>query len=720
MSRRIFSKIIAGLMTAAAVLGSVSHFPAEGADTVYAAGIQPVKIDAAHFPDANFRAVISGKDYDRDGSGTLSAEEIGLTLNIYCEGKNIKSLKGVEYFVDLQGLWCKDNRIDSLDISNLSDLRGLWCSGNNLTSLDMTHNPELVWVYCYDCKLTSLDVSKNPKMAFIECNTNPLTGLDVTKNPELEHLTCGTCGLTKLDVSKNPKLSHLDAFSNKLKKLDVSQNTKLKRLDIWNNPGLGSIDISKNTGLQYYNCAYNGATKVDVSKNTELQKLICSYNSLTKLDLSHNPKLVYLDCACNSIGSLDLSKNTKLYFLQAFTNSFTTLDIGYNPYLIKTYNEGVKKDESAVCKGHSWTINYGGETSTGEDNIYFLCFDDAVTLLTTAKASAPTEEKYSELDPSVSESDLLMRDTVVETLYELAGSPSVSGLTSRFADVKQGAYYENALLWGEKNNICTGYPDVSSENFGVGKWVTRQDLFLMLMRYSELMGYKRSIDFGRSDDYSDYYDVDYEHWEAICWAATWNILHPKGDPNASKDKQRIDPYGRVSRTEFNTILRDMLDENGVSTAIPNVPNPSQDKWVQKDGKYYYYDKNGKKETSCYRDGYWLNADGSCSDTYCHGTWKSDSTGWWYEDNGWYPTDQWLKIDGYWYYFLSNGYMDYSEYRQGCWLNANGSWDERYGSGTWRSDSTGWWYTDGDWYPVSQYLWIDGYNYYFNSSGYLAE
>ena len=117
-------------------------------------------------------------------------------------------------------------------------------------------------------------------------------------------------------------------------------------------------------------------------------------------------------------------------------------------------------------------------------------------------------------------------------------------------------------------------------------------LFLMLMRYSELMGYKRSIDFGRSDDYSDYYDVDYEHWEAICWAATWNILHPKGDPNASKDKQRIDPYGRVSRTEFNTILRDMLDENGVSTAIPNVPNPSQDKWVQKDGKYYVFGEDG--------------------------------------------------------------------------------------------------------------------------------
>ena len=33
------------------------------------------------------------------------------------------------------------------------------------------------------------------------------------------------------------------------------------------------------------------------------------------------------------------------------------------------------------------------------------------------------------------------------------------------------------------------------------------------------------------------------------------------------------------------------------------------------------------------------------------------------------------------------------------------------------NSSGWWYQDGDWYPVNTYLWIDGYKYWFNSSGY---
>ena len=62
-------------------------------------------------------------------------------------------------------------------------------------------------------------------------------------------------------------------------------------------------------------------------------------------------------------------------------------------------------------------------------------------------------------------------------------------------------------------------------------------------------------------------------------------------------------------------------------------------------------------------------------------------------------------------------MDYGEYRDGCWLNDDGSWNENYSHGKWYQNSTGWWYEDDGWYPVNTYLWIDGYKYWFNSSGY---
>ncbi len=562
MNKR-FLQLITGITVGALMFGSLLMAPAN-TEKAKAASPQSVRINEKNFPDPIFRQVISGSDYDRDGNGTLDAEEIGLTINIYCDGLGIHSIQGVEYFTDLQGLWCTDNKIETMNVSHNKDLRGLWCSGNPLTALDITSNSELLWVYCFDCKLKELDVSKNPKLAFIECNTNPITELDVSKNPELEHLTCGSCELKSLDLSNNPKLAHLDAFRNHFKSLDVTHNPKMKRLDIWENEGLGSIDISQNPGLQYYNCAYNDVTSIDVTHNPELTKLICSYNQISTLDLSNNSKLVYLDCACNNIKKLDLSKNPKLRFLQAFTNPFRNLDIGHNPYLIKTYREGTKKSEYAVCKGHSWTIDYGGDTSTGGDNIFFLCFDDAVKLKCK---SAGTQTTSAVDDPETlgDTKQLLTRETVAVILYQMAGSPNTKGLKSRFTDVEEGAWYEDALLWGEKNKICTGYPDVSCDTFGVGIYISRQDVALMFMRYSELMNYKRSIDFGRSDDYLDYFEIDFDHWEAVCWAATWNLMDGKGEKGAPKEEQRFDPLGKATRTEFEETMLRMLEKNGESS-----------------------------------------------------------------------------------------------------------------------------------------------------------
>ena len=524
--------------------------------------IVPVKISASAFPDPVLRKILSGSGYDEDGNGTLDVKEITHLRNLHCEGMGVKSLKGIEYFTDLQGLWCRDNQLDSLDISKNTDLRGLWCSGNNLTSIDLSKNKELVWIYCYDCKLTALDVSANPKMAYIECNTNPITELDLTHNPELEHLMCGTCKLKKLDVSKNPKLAHLDCFANQLTRLDLSNNPKLKRLDIWNNRGLKNVDVSKNPELQTYNCAYNNVTSLDLSKNPELQKLICSYNSIKKLDLTNNSKLIYLDCACNDISSINLTNNPKLHFLQAFTNPFKSLNIGNNPLLVKTYEKGVKKDESAVCKGHSWTIDFGGDDSTGGDSKYFLCFDDAASLSTKAsKALIDTGYKYPDVSASEAK-NLMTREQAAQMFYEMAGKPDVSGLKTRFKDVAKGSSYENAVIWGEHNcALCIGFPDVSSDEFGTGKYITVQDFTLMLMRYAEYKGYKRAIDFGRSDDFSDYFEIDYYAWEAMTWIITWRIWDGRGDANAPKEERKLAPHEYITRDEINSMIKRLKEVN---------------------------------------------------------------------------------------------------------------------------------------------------------------
>ena len=536
----------------------------------------PVRIDEEHFPDPAFRALISGKDYDLRQDGFIDEEDVYYCRNIYCEGMGIQDLTGAEYFTELRGLWCKDNAITELNVKPFKELTGLWCSGNPLTELDITQNSELLWVYCYDCALTYVDFSENTKMAFIEINTNPLTGLDVTANPELEHLTCGSCGLTKLDLRNNTKLAHLDAFNNKLTELDLTNNTKLKRLDIWSNTKLGNVKVSHIEGLQYYNCAYTGISELNVTNNPELFKLICSYNEITELDLSHNPKLTILQCEDNLIESLDVTHNPKLRILKAALNPFEELNFSNSPYLIKTYTEAEAKQEYIFGDypvGHSWLIDYGGETSTsGEepsdrDNVLFIWIDDKVNVTMENPVELSVEEIYSEPDPGVTEKDMVTRERVVQTLYELAGSPDVTGLTGRFTDAVPGSSYYNALLWGEANSICAGYPDFTLDTFGVGKYITRQDLMFMLMRYAECTGLKRAIDFGRADDFSDYYELDFDHWEAVTWAATWLILTGKGDPEAPKEERRIDPYGRATLAEFEIMYNRMLEANGIAKRV---------------------------------------------------------------------------------------------------------------------------------------------------------
>lgn len=121
------------------------------------------------------------------------------------------------------------------------------------------------------------------------------------------------------------------------------------------------------------------------------------------------------------------------------------------------------------------------------------------------------------------------------------------------------------------------------------------------------------------------------------------------------------------------------------------------------------------------NGKWYNADGT--QTYgAVGAWKSDSYGWWFQDSsGWYPKSKWQKINSKYYYFNSNGYMDYNEYRDGCWLGSDGAWLEKHSGGHWCRDSKGSWYVDNTgWHPVSQYLWIDGIKYWFDSAGYVDE
>ena len=570
--RRKLKRTISSFTALALVLSSFSVMPEMSLQTCAVddiSHIQPVDVNEHTFPDPLFRDYVE-RAFDKDRNGNLDQQEILEARNIHVEDMGVTDLTGMEYLVELRGLYCQNslasnqiNRITSIDISKNQEITGVWCSNNPIGSIDITQNPTLEWIYCFNCGLTELDLTKSPLMSYVECNDNDLRELDVSKNPLLEHLICNYCELTELDLSHNPNMQHLDAIGNKFTKLDLSVCPKMKRLDIWDMPQLGYLDVTALTGLQYYNCAKTGIKELDVSFLPELQKLICSYNDIEELDLTHNPKLNCLNCEDNGMKKIDISKCPQLRYFQAGLNKFDKVDIGGCPYLVKTYTQAPRVDEKMgdYDVGYSWTINYGGDDSTGGDSIFYIWLSDETKITMESEAQFPTEERYSDLDSGLKDNDLMNREQVIQFLYEQAGSPDVGNAKSRFNDVEPGSWYEDAVIWGEKNAICMGYPYFLADEFGVGKQITRQDLMFMLMRYSEAMHLERSIDFGRSDDYMDYYEIDYDHWEAVTWCATWHIIEGKGPEGAPKDEQRIDPYGRVTYADFESAFDNMLEIN---------------------------------------------------------------------------------------------------------------------------------------------------------------
>ena len=329
--------------------------------TLYAVWEPKLNLGPECFPDPNFWSYVS-QNYDLNGDGALSREEVSYVENIFCPEMSISSLKGIEYFTELRVLNCSGNQLTSLDVSKNTALEVLWCNYNQLKALDVSYNTELTSLLCDQNQLTSLDVSKNMAMtelwvAFnqltsldvshntaledLYCTSNQIKTLDVSHNTELQRLICGQNQLISLDVSHNTALTYFLCSSNQLTSLDVSYNTALKEFRCDFNQ-LTSLDVSHNTELRdYFDCGYNQLTSLDVSHNTELTNLICDGNQLTSLDVSHNTALTQLGCGQNQLTSLDVSHNTALEYFTCYGNQLTSLDLSNNQalkHLLCSYN----------------------------------------------------------------------------------------------------------------------------------------------------------------------------------------------------------------------------------------------------------------------------------------------------------------------------------------------------------------------------------------------
>ena len=218
-TRFLSAALAACMMVSALPVGAFAAAPA-AASTESAVSTQAeedaVAIDATNFPDGAFRQYVAD-NFDKDKDGALNQTERNAVKEIRISNSGCTSLQGLKYF---------------------SKLTDLFCSDNNLTELDVSENPELKRLICYNNSLTSLNLNKNTKLRSLNCNNNKLTVLDLRENKSLSWLRCKNNCLTSLDLRTNPQIGDLQVGSQRYQILANDDRT----YDLHQLPGKFELD----------------------------------------------------------------------------------------------------------------------------------------------------------------------------------------------------------------------------------------------------------------------------------------------------------------------------------------------------------------------------------------------------------------------------------------------------------------------------------------------
>jgi len=145
-----------------------------------------LKID---IKDPDFRKLII-ENVTPNSQGDITIEELASIKELNCIYKNIKSLKGLEYFTGLKVLNCCGNKLRYLDVSNNRLLEKIDCSKNIIKKINLRNTNRLVELNCGYNRLTKLDLSYSNNMSKLYCHCNQIRTLIIILNYVLEDIYC--------------------------------------------------------------------------------------------------------------------------------------------------------------------------------------------------------------------------------------------------------------------------------------------------------------------------------------------------------------------------------------------------------------------------------------------------------------------------------------------------------------------------------------------------
>lgn len=259
--------------------GDISFFVKSAADE----DTTKIDINAANFPDANFRKVLTAYSSEKVKNVPVLTEADIAKITDLGNGKpgdaykdevanlaKVVNFKGIEKLTALKSLTLTNTQknFKALDLSQNAALTSVDVSGcTNLADLKLPETAAIETLLLQKTAITAVDVSKYTGLKVLNVSDTKLTALDVKANTELETLALANVKVKELDVKANIALKTLDAANCGLTKIDVSANTLLEDLDVSGN-SLITLDLTGLTALTKLNADNNKRNIGTVIDNT--------------------------------------------------------------------------------------------------------------------------------------------------------------------------------------------------------------------------------------------------------------------------------------------------------------------------------------------------------------------------------------------------------------------------------------------------------------------
>ena len=521
-----------------------------------------------------------------DLSSNVSLEDLGVNDNPITE----LDLRAQS---NLQKLSCSKMQLKKLDVSRCPKLRRLYCNDNQIETLDLRSNKKLETLYCQNNRLSWLDLSSNTALdpRYVDCSGN-VYDIKVDENLQYRVYPDLPCyGATE------------GTYFTAARASDWTGGT-VSKVDGWDVLTLDNRDVKEVTYKYDTGNAKIGKVAFTLKTEVPAKYITISFDpnggtgTMKPMRVKAGVGYTLPECTFTPPEGKEfagwLAVNGNVY--PAGHDVFSTYDqslkatwkdkevtevtISFDP------NGGtgtmqpmkVKSGENFTLPECTFTPPEGKEFAGWlavdgyvypAGNVANFSIDQTLKATWKDKAEVDVTEMFTDVeknwaypgiqycvthgimggmgDGTFAPTGTTTRAQIVQILYNLEGTPAVSG-TTPFTDLTAN-WYKPAILWAYQNNVVAG---TSPTTFAPDQPVTREQIAVILTQYMfHVLKMERTWTPADLSTFPDGAQVSSWAKEAMQDAVALGLINGTKAPDG---KVYLDPQGSAARQQVATIL----------------------------------------------------------------------------------------------------------------------------------------------------------------------